>query len=727
MKSRALVYPPLGATPSIVPSTVHRFLHSKWSWSHNAFQGESGVFKTTEFSSYLQLTALEAHNILNAYAADGLMCYAGKRDGIESWQVSKDGLQVFGDSRPGHRLTKNELNQALDGIKTMSGSMVNDDYPEVCVGGRAAFGKRNGQIVVGVLTRHAPFSQPTDERVLLMLHGMLYKLLPYRTFTVLLFSEALVPERLTLRIVITGDRSGETVVADKCNIDHGEMGLMASLDVLARTHGYSGIGAFADYSLGMSSVGGGPDSDISDYLSEESRISSLPIHCARSPIKFPVNVDELIAESSAQLPPLLDNDTLDYDARNPQFCGELAAELDYFAAHGEIDEGAQRVRDAVERREMRFLHQTFSDDRAAVLYLIRCTRQVIARERLRLERQKANRPKSSPSYFAFFDCLNFTAPVLAGFVRQPQGQEAALRELYDYWRLVIFGHDVPGSHFCKAGLYGGYLSLYGRTATNDEIAAFDATCKKAGKTFRFIAISPTEAIGASGYMTRRPIHDLPEVLQDAKMDLPVPPKVLMTDRFRNHSRDVSLKDAIEGLSGKWREHVARLIIDSESVEMHKFAASDPRRDLVRIGAQLDRWQFNGDGKAWTGSVAGENWRVKLTANSANLDLVLQYGARDFSVKLAPYSLGYGNHYRGKLSSLLPFMQRLNELSKGGSLSFRRRVDGEGRCIDETSEEGFGLFVDEIEHSLHRPSRYIEDVDNTSWPYFEYEPTSLDVQ
>jgi hypothetical protein len=161
-------------------------------------------FTTTEFAAHFEVSPTQAREVLNEYAADGLMTFVDRTQDGETWAASRDGQYVF--SPIARQFLKRDINRLKEALKNLED--LAEDVLEISLGGRPVLGKRHGKVVIGVRFGHEPYTRREHELVVSMLAERGYKAFASHRFAVLPFHDKM-PGRLKERLVLTGQHVGE--------------------------------------------------------------------------------------------------------------------------------------------------------------------------------------------------------------------------------------------------------------------------------------------------------------------------------------------------------------------------------------------------------------------------------------------------------------------------------------------------------------------------------------
>ncbi|MGF6440702.1 hypothetical protein [Paraburkholderia youngii] len=692
------------------PSEIGRFL-SKRFWFRPV-----EPFKTTDFAADVRISAFEAHETLEHYAREGLMSYAGLEEGIETWAPSRDGLGVFGVGyQQAVRLKKRQVEALRESLEAAIGHVSSFGALELSVGGRPAFGKRNGRYLVGVRLDHTPYTREEDGRLHATLHDALSRPGETPSFSILLFSDK-VPYRLKQREIVFGPRQGEVVDTPAARLDTDEKAYTLSFDAFLRSQGVEdGIEHFRDR---------GPHLEFSTFareLAREAQAMFAPARCAHSPHLLKGDVADVLSDRGAIASQTHRVAKAVSELRPEQ--AALLAEAEYFASKGEIEVWCESLSDHDWAVLTRYGFRAVPATNSTVIEMLLELAALRQQSKERKAQVKANRPPKDVRYYAVFDNLNFAGPHLVGYVRQPSSNAAAFRAIEQYWELVLIKiPDSIGAQLYKARFDGAYLSLAVEPAHEDEIAAFDQICKQAGKTFKFVAVQGDRALAVRSKWSLFPedLGEVPAAMRAREPSSPFLPKLLIG------ARSSGLFDAIKTMTRAQQKAIGNVLVNSDDVVMLDFArnaaqvhCTDP---AVLASGFRDGWRFAVNGRRWSATINAEDWEVELSSNTVNsLRIEVQIAGAKHVQQMAPMKAderrGYHQPYRGRLSSLKVFMERIQRMSVHGAAGYFEPEFRKEWLVMEP-ESRLNYFVDVLSTLLHGSMLSIDSIfesDGTSWP------------
>lgn len=319
-------------------------------------------------------------------------------------------------------------------------------------------------------------------------------------------------------------------------------------------------------------------------------------------------------------------------------------------------------------------------------------------------------------YFAAFDCLNNREPLLVGFVRQPASHGACFKALEERWSWRLMRQRLnTGALLAQAGFNAGWLSVFYRRASAEEIVAYEQVSKDVGATLKCLI---READGRwhpvrsrHAYIPHEPVPAR-DILEQARLTGPVTPKLVARSRW--DGRGQTLFNVIDQLPENQRALARERVLDAGMISMKQFVVEAERvapQPLV-LAADFDRWRFCSHIDGWSARLAAEEWSVTLSESDAVLTVELQVAANIHIQQLAPYtpqySYGLPTPYSGNLSSLLHFMRRLEWLPNSVPPEF----------LKETGRSPLDWVLEAADWALHGDLRDLDVGDGTDWPHID---------
>jgi hypothetical protein len=653
----------LGKPANTPPSEVARFLH---------LNGRRYTpFTTWEFAAYFLLTAREAHDVLNNYAREGLLTFSGLENDTETWATSREGLTVFAERA--HRVSKKELVAVKDAVHKISSLFCDGQNIELSLGGRPVFGKPNGRLIVGIRVSHEPFTVPEDAALFSQVFEAINTTLRgYSIFSVLLFHD-LVPERLKQRLIMTGDAQGQIVIAPDETVDREELQQPAYLERYLVACGHQGVEHLQRYL--WASDYPNLSRELQGYLKEEEvsrRDGSLACRLSRVRLR---DTSVQLADATSEMGQTLEEQRRRlggkrWSGKRETYRDEAMARIDYLAAAGRLEAYCDDPDPEHVQKLVGWWYQTPVNVEVYLLASLRVWHETIAAERAPRDEMAARRAAPNIGYYAFFDCLNYVRPHLVGFIRQPATNEASFDFLKTIWNSRIAKTSgTPGKLLYESGFSPARLSLQSRPASAEERAAYDALCKREGKTFKAIFIIEGQCV----VVRSRYSYDLEDagtspVLATASLDGPVLPRLLNGPRWTNHSGK-TLFDIVESAPRKQREVLRSQLVNIDSIAMADFvreASASPCQDRVVLATGiLDSWRFTSSTQGWVASIGEDSWATTLEAEGETLNLRVTIDGRTETTRLAPSEARGWHRYEGRLSSFCSFMDRLQTIQQIG--------------------------------------------------------------
>jgi hypothetical protein len=670
----------LGKPANVPPSEVARFLHSK---GHRYTP-----FKTWEFAAYFLLTAREAHDVLNDYAREGLLTFAGLENDTETWATSREGLTVFAQTP--HRVTKKDLKAVKEAVPGIAALFDEGLDVELSLGGRPVFGKPNGRLIVGIRVAHEPFTL-TEDAVLFsqVFEAISTTLRSHSCFSVLLFHEQ-VPERLKERLVMTGNAQGQTVTAPVDKVDREEVLQEVYLERFLAMCGHPGIEELRPY------LWAGEYPNLSHHFQGHlcnNRDTDAPFACKLSRVKLGSSVPD--PESS------LDSEVLEKQRRalgSRRWMGkrevrqdEAMARVDYLAAAGRLEAYCDDPDPEHVGRLRGWTYLALGSDEQILRASLQVWYETIAAERARQSEMAARRPPPNIGYYAFFDCLNYARPHLVGFIRQPATNEASFDFLKTIWNYQLAKTSgTPGKFLRESGFSPAQLSLQSRSASTEERAAYDALCKREGKTFKAVFIIDGQCV----VVRSRYAHELEDagtspVLATARLDGPLLPRLLNGPGWANHKGE-NLFDIVENAPREQRDVLRSQLVNIDSIAMADFvreACASPCEDRVVLATGLlGSWRFASSKLGWAASIGDDSWTTTLEAEGETLSLRVTIDGRTHTTRLAPSEARGRHRYEGRLSSFCSFMDRLQTIQQIGiERLWERNLENAGERSEENQD------------------------------------------
>lgn len=645
----------LPAQPATPPSAIAAMLHLL----EPHFGHVATTFTTIDFSGRFSLTAVEGHQRLNELAEDGLIASVPGQP-VETWQLTRDGAYVLSPGRK--RVSKKFIADVTACLRSIGPELLRQGAVELSIGGRPLDGKPTGQVLVGLRLKSTPFASRSDDGLLQQLCAALDAAVGTNGYAPMLFSQK-VPMRLRSRTVIVAAEDAERARGDEL-IDEGEVEQAAWRTRFRQLHGLRDI--YTPILQGSSLPWG-----LLNSLEVASFAEDLPL---RGAISDWAPDDNAIVELCAA-------HADEYDGghyRWRDWPSKLFAMLECHAAAHTLPQFFEQIaaRNPSEQ-DFYLLNPLFDlvrwdgDFERATAHALRYYRTMLAETRAASAARV--KPKLEPHYLLFFDTINFEAPRLIGFARQPAGHNAQVDELVDRWNHVLKGLDGAASGcLSEKGFNAGWLSLDVRAATPAEEAAFHEVCKREGTSFRYWLFLPDNRMGcrkAARFEYHLVELDTPEVFRTAALGRAIEPRLLARS---GHPERPTLDEVIRSAPPRLRAVLQENIVFVEDVPMSQFArhaALRPCIDPVVLSTKLlEAWTFSAkDGKDWSASAGGDHWSVTLEAQGENLDLTVKYATQAATYKLAPVerSAFSGTPYDDTLGALLGLLSTVRHLCLAG--------------------------------------------------------------
>jgi hypothetical protein len=646
------------STPHIklVPGDVKRFMQ--------VLERLNRSFTTAEFAGYFYLTTPGAREILNEYAVDGLITFLSANGEAETWAASRDGRDVFAYASP--KFLKRDI-EKLKAALTDCADL--HDVLELSVGGRPALGKRNGKVLIGVRFGHEPYTRPEHELVVSMLAECTFGALASHRFAVLPFHEK-IPGRLNRRLVLKGPQAGKVVQALKKDLDAEEELQLRYRNRLLTPQNVEKLRTSKSYGM-PSWESRWISRDILNSTADDLENSDARIQCARSMYCPDSSIETILNAASESLEfRYARKEQLDYREVSDYRRRIFLAEIEYRAL------GATLKNWSPSEEDRRYWYRVARSEKEKVPALLGSLQGYLDLMQTWQTATPQNVEKPPPAeieYFAYFDCLNFPAPRLVGFVRQPASNRGAIRHLEDFWYLKHHyenedAQNLPVLTLDTNHLDGTRLSLFRRPATVAEIEAFKDISNKAEGVLRCILIEDGryEMVRPRGMRWPFDRPEAPAVLNLARLGPPVIPKLLVLREYERRG----LRKARQQTTPSLRHSVDALLIDTAEVPMQEFAslATNNNDNPMVQAARLQEWQFTANADAWAARLSAEGWSVSLE-NGQTLHIELTLGALTHEQQLHPWKNApedtYMERYSGQLHSLLEFMQMLVKVKHDG--------------------------------------------------------------
>lgn len=697
------------AAPSIAPSNVAHFLQVQPQFET--------TFLASQFAAYFWLTAKEAAAVLSGFCSDGLLTCTGASAGIEVWQPTTDGRYVFGKGRPGKRIKKKELESALLSLKVFAELNLNEDITEISAGGRPINGKDSGQLLVGIKTTQSPFSVKSHETLVASCLRMLAKHLPEDSFVVMLFDE-LIPERLAHRTIIGGPRNGDELATPETLIDRGECMHLDALASLGRQYGVQDVTEAIQYMfLASECTSNGLDYSVSWMIYNELEKRAYPVRALPGKARFNVDTDSLL-EGRVKHRAM----DLRFGAEGGLF--DAAAEIDYLATTGQLNIHQDRLKEKLitDYRTPRWFHYVEED--ISLLVLVALQRIAINARRFEQERMRVTNIPTKHRYLVLFDCLNMPIPCPMGMVKITENKNSALRSIETLWGRAVAALDNPAGILAKNGFNAGYLSVFERDATPDEIEVYEKVCRKAGGGLKGLLLVGQKAFGiTSRFGGSKELTEVPPSLLLASPNNAVRPKFLDAYELDNHRRRPSLEDVIDEMPEEWKSRAKLMLLDVRTISMRDFvigAARNGSKDRLVLGLGLcEEWLYHADADGWAVQIGTDEWVVRLEATGGTLLLNVFYGRESITLQLAPPAAGeqlYGRPYEGKFSSLWHFLRNLDALHRKGVLfTMERHASDSHADLNVLESKRAESFASMVRSMLD----WHGEGDLTYWPHFDF--------
>lgn len=687
----------LGQPEVVTPSTMAHFLNKD-------FAGLSG-FSTPKFAAYFAMTVEEAQQVLNGFADIGWLTYTGAVKGVESWAPSREGMRVFGVGDRAKRLSKKDLTVIEKGLEAVGPKLAKHGVLELSVAGRPAFGLQGGTLIVGARLKHTPFSLESDAKILFELYSVLRKAVIGDYFSVLLFEERFVPERLGERRAIFGENAGQALVTPHEQLD------------IEETQHWARYNEFAQAYLRRWEDTAGPHWTLSFTVQREQSLSKIPLKCIRSDFKYPTDTNEFLDTLAVAEAEWVAYRRDGLQGWRAPFSAELLADADYAIATNSLETFAALVSRGEHRGFMGWSPPTcemLTIDLGVAL-LLRSDAWAIKRA-ARTDAKKTPR-RDAVRYYALFDGLDYEEPVLVGFVRQPNSGDS-FRYLEDaYEDLIRQAPSGYGRELLKQGYSAGYLALIRRPATAEEEDAYKAVCKDYDSQFKAILVAHGKFTGYRAHYLRRvaPLGGVPAVLASAKVGAPIKPKLL-----RDNARDNS-NQTLFTLTQSWpleaQSRAARCFVDVESIRMTDFARRAEQTsadDPLVLGADIcAAWRFKPTTKGWVASLESGRWYVSLTSSGKALDISLKWGDSVHTQSMLPEKIDFGHCYNGNLGGLLQFFRDMRNVWSNG-VEQCWAVDALEHKLPDTPESRVDWLARVASLCLHGHWQDFDRYDGTAW-------------
>lgn len=695
------------------PSDVARFIQKHFG-THPA-----GIrFSTPELAAQLGLSAFEAHEVLNNYADDGLLSFAGFDKGIESWQPSRNGLAVFGIGiQAAVRLDWYAVAAMVDAVDEAIPLIKPFAPMEISIGGRPVFGGYSGKFLVGVRLDHAPYQGVDDARLHKRLFDIIARYAALQDFSILLFSD-LVPERLRKREVLHGPECGQVVVSPASAIDRNEKVFDRNFHRLLIASGpIDGRDPLRQPERVLLSQ------EFDAHLAVQALETYFPVSCKRSQapvtditMNFDIH-DAVIRESVWGGP---GNALRKWEEL-------VLAKAEYAASTGGLDAYCRDL--PSNEADLIGLPRSISIERAKGAIMTMLAEQAALRIQEREVNLKANATANAHCapmgirYYAVVDGLNFAGPHLVGYARHSPAEGPSIAELEHYWRSIILNMpNCPAAALEGAGQNGAELSLFFEPASAAQIQAFDGACERAGKTFRFLAVDADSfaAFQSSQENLATDIAYMGSNLPARTSVQPVRPKLLIGARHKG------LFEVVRGMPYAFKEKLQALLLNSEDIRMIDFARSASRRPCTSLAVlasgYLGSWFFAADETAWLATIDGtEGWKVSLYSYAVSTLLItVEIGGKKHSQQLAPGDLSCSKPYNGRLSALQSFMSRVQRVATD-SVGYYFPPEFRDKWMRKMHSRGrLGSLVDLLNALLHADGSLDlrEQPDGTNWPQLQ---------
>ena len=692
----------LGTPVLVTPSEMARFLRRDY--------GIPQPFSTAAFAAYFGLTVIEAQEMLNQFAGEGLLTFLEIRSGMETWVISREGRAVFQERA--RRLKKDEVAALKKAIASLAPILLGKGVVEVSIAGRPVLGKPNGMLLVGLRLSHEPFSHPGDSVLLTQVCGALLTAVDDAPINVFLFFRAL-PGRLKQRVVLA---QAPSLVAgeEPPEVDEEETQQDRSRTEFLRENGCS--------DPVMSVLSSDMPLPLARMLAFTGDDMRYPVLCRKSPVNLsqrpPVEPESWESEYWYEK----------LSSRYPRGAVpvELIAQAEYFNAIGKLDSFCNKLTPDDFFRLGAFLSLTRENLKPFMLQALRARRDAIRQARATTQERKAKkRPPTENAYYAVFDTLSEDRPVLVGFVRQPSSNAGNIHRVAEYWgRTVTRRPQTASAYLASNGFPDGTLLLDRRLATEAEIGAFDQLSKRVKRALKSVIILRGQACtfpDRFGYELSE-LGPAPAVLAKAELNRPVQPRLMMGRLWPEERAERKLFDVVYEAPPAIRERLASNLVDIEAVDMLDFArkaALKPCIEPVVLASGLaDIWSFSTSRNTWKADYISERWGVSLSSSEVRLDIRLWLDNRTHQQQLAPYEPAHSTMaYRGYLVSLYSFMKRVHQLQNmdvdASWTNFRKEAE-----LQDSEQARFSWFVELVDSLLTNHSFNMNALrfdSHTSWP------------
>lgn len=682
----------------------------------------SSTFTTIDFIGRFHLTALEGHNRLNELVQDGLLSARPESD-TESWQVTREGTYVLSPRKK--RVTKKLLLEATACLKSIGPELMRQGAVELSMGGRPVDGKPNGHLLIGLRLKHRPFDAPVDHGILLQLCSALGAAVGQDVFEVMLFSEK-VPFRLKHRTVVIAREDGSVAsgVGAPEVIDEDEAEQSAWRKRFCEMHDYNPNDMLRN--LRQRELPSGVVNSLQIAAFSEPH----PLEGATS--KRPPDDEAVVRFCLAHCPDPSQIESY-WLKRYPK---ELFATLEYKAATLTLSRLCERLaRDGCPDDDsayvfyplMQLARREGGVHRAAALVLINYRSMLKAQREQSVKAAQTKKPLV-PNYWLFFDTLNFPAPELVGFVRQPAGHGAYVDELMEEWDGILRHFEtIPATVLALSGYPVGRLSLDGRPATEEEKTFYDNLCIEKGSGFRYILFMPNGQMACrkrDRFSFERVEIPTPPLFLAAQLGRPVRPRLVSPWAEMGHT---PISEVIQSTPPTLRSILESNVVSLKTTSMQVFArhaALKPCIDpVVLASGLLDAWTFTSSYDDRWGARAGrDEWAVVLDAGSRDLQLTVSYGTLTEKYVLAPFQRENrrgrmqerDKGYDDTLEALMPFLDAVRDWCtvglRSGSRFFRSEPEQEDDLVNLRRLSRALCFA------LHGDGSSWGLV-STDWPYF----------
>ena len=648
-----------------IPSPVSIADMKPLGWSVRCSHREA--FSSIEMATCLDISAQDCREALEYFVQTHMLTFAGTdSEGIEHWELTKTGYRVWSRGRIGFRLTSRSIKSFLAYMQVVTPALVRrPEVVRVVVSGAWVDEKTHGPFIIGICVKEGATTIGSE---LQMIQDVLQiatagDFLEADAPVVMVYTQYAQPPQ-SLQIHRVAYERGQEPILDLTKAPYESFVNCTGRDQPWDSRLLAYAGALKLTPLDESLI-----LDVWDLASQPERfremLLSIPdvplakqlvhreLECCRMPTRgvdspyagLPLYERDMVHSTDP------DHTTLKEIIRfMPRTRGSFyapdwqkaVATADYFwHLHAEemFDAAAyaKKLLDSGNWYFARMLHPTLKQAPAkALLGLAATLNEARMNERQQKQQRQAERPKTTTvnAYYALFD-ISFEEPRCVALVRQPTGNQGNLRNARSEYlhRALRSNPDARATY--QAGFAFEVLALMERTASPEEIEAFERLAKQLKRAVSYIIDFRGEAIiGFKGHETTQGASPLNfRSLPEGAL------KPLILDEWEFNSVEklqTALPENIYNRLNSWWVCPER----TSAADAAKACVQGPAISrLARIVNPDGIWTFQAmddDPKLFSASMVGTGWAIRLE-NIGHKTIpptaVCQFGAEAFSSQL----------------------------------------------------------------------------------------------